>query len=114
MKVPIWDIMNDYSLDIQRATDRIKRMHYNDASSVAFIMRKIIYNGYYDPTTLSISFREDFVIPEITYDDIATISRFMSKKPYNHGCEGICKLAAKIEDVVKWRYQVENEKGGEQ
>lgn len=114
MRIPIWDIMNDYSLDIQLATDRIKRMHNNDASSVAFIMRKIIYNGYYDPITHSISFRDDFVIPEITYDDIATISRFMSRKPYNHGCEGIYKLAAKIENVVRWRYQVEEEKGGEQ
>lgn len=114
MKVLIWDIMNDYSLDIQRATDRIKRMRYNDASSVAFIIRKIIYNGYYDPATLSISFREDFVIPEITYDDIATISRFMSRKPFNHGYEGISKLAAKIEDVVRWRSKVGEEKGGEQ
>lgn len=114
MKVPIWDIMNDYSLDIQRATDRIKRMRNNDASAVAFIIRKIIYNGYYDPETLSISFRNDFVIPEITYDDMATISRFMSRKPYNHGCEGIAKLAAKINDVSRWRSQCNEEEGGEQ
>ena len=114
MKVQIWDIVNDGSCDIEKATQRVMRMRHNDASSVAFIMRKIIYNGYYDPTTLTISFREDFVIPEITYDDMATISRFMSRKPYNHGCEGISKLAAKIEDVTRWRYQVEEEKGGEQ
>lgn len=114
MKIPIWDIMNDYSLDIQRATDRIKRMHNNDASTVAFIMRKIIYNGYYDPLNLTISFRDDFVIPDISYDDMATISRFMSKKPYNHGFEGIAKITTKMEDIMKWKESHKDEEGGDQ
>lgn len=114
MKIQIWDIMNDYCLDIERATDRVLRMRHNDASTVAFIMRKIIYNGYYDPSTLTILFRSDFAIPGITYDDIATISRFMSKKPYNHGCEGLCKVSAKINDVMRWEEEKEDEKGGEQ
>lgn len=113
MKVQIWDIMNDYSLDIQRATDRVKRMRNNDASTIAFIIRKIIYNGYYDPTTCTISFRSDFVIPGITYDDIATLSRFISKKPFNHGSEGVCKISAKVNDIMKWQVEDEDEKGGE-
>lgn len=88
-------------------------MRHNDAYSVAFIMRKIIYNGYYDPKTLTISFKEDFVINDITFDDIATISRFMSKKPFNHGFEGLCKLSAKVTDVMKWQKEEEEEEGGE-
>lgn len=114
MKIQIWDIVNDGNCDIKKAADRVMRMRHNDASTTAFIMRKIIYNGYYDPYTLSISFRADFVIPDITYDDIATISRFMSKKPYNHGFEGMNKLAAKINDVIRWKVEEEDEEGGEQ
>lgn len=113
MKVQIWDIVNDGSCDIETATQRVMRMRHNDASSVAFILRKIIYNGYYDPETFTISFKEDFVIPEICFDDIATISRFMSKKPFNHGCEGLCKCTAKIIDIMKWQKEEEEEEGGE-
>lgn len=114
MKIKIWDVLNDGYCDIEKATDRVMRMRRNDASTVAFILRKIIYNGYYDPTNLTISFKDNFVIPEINYDDMATISRFMSKKPFNHGCEGLCKVSAKINDIMSWQEEEEDEKGGEQ
>lgn len=114
MKIQIWDILHDGSCDIERAADRIMRMRHNDASTTAFIMRKIIYNGYYDPSTQTVSFKGDFVIPGITYDDIATISRFMSHKPFNHGCEGLCKVSAKINDIMRWQEKEDEEKGGDQ
>ena len=114
MKLKIWDILNDGYCDIDKATDRVMRMRRNDASTVAFILRKIIYNGYYDPTNLTVTFNEDFVIPGITFDDIATISRFMNKKPFNHGFEGLCKISAKVTDMKKWQDIVEDEEGGEQ
>lgn len=113
MKVKIWDIVHDGGCSIDRAIDRVMRMRSNDASTVAFIMRKIIYNGYYDPVNLTISFKEDFVIPKITYDDMVTISRFMSKKPFNHGFQGFCKLTDKVYDVMKWQEENDDEKGGE-
>lgn len=114
MKVQIWDIVSDGNCDIKKAADRVMRMRYNDAATVAFIMRKIIYNGYYDHDTLTISFKEDFFIPEITYDDIATISRFMSNKPFSHGYEGLYKISAKINDIMRWQGENDNEEGGEQ
>lgn len=114
MKLKIWDILNDGYCDIEKATDRVLRMHRNDASTVAFILRKIIYNGYYDPENLTITFCEDFTIPGIAFDDIATISRFMNKKPFNHGFEGLCKISAKVTDMESWQGIGEDEEGGVQ
>lgn len=114
MKVKIWDIVNDGSCGIDTATDRVMRMRRNDAATIAFIIRKIIFNGNYDPLNLTISFDENFVIPEITYDDMVTISRFMSKKPYNHGFEGIAKITTKMEDIMRWKEEHKDEEGGEQ
>ena len=112
MKLKIWDILNDGSCDIQKATDRVMRMRQNDASTIAYIIRKIIYNGHYDPLNLTISFDENFSIPDVTYHDMATLSKFMSKKPFTHGIEGIAKLSSKMEDITKWKESHKDEEGG--
>lgn len=114
MKVQIWDIVNNGTCNIDKAAERVLRMRQNDAYRVAFIIRKIIFDGCYDPSTLTISFKKDLVIPGITYEDMITISRFISKKPYNHGCEGLYKVSSKINDIMRWQMGEEDEEGGEQ
>lgn len=99
MKVDVWDIMTIEKCSIDRATKRIIHMRENDAFTLAFILRKIIRNASYDARTQTIYFDKPFAIEYIDYEDIATLSKVISIKPYQRSFKGINDVANKIYDL---------------
>ena len=99
MKVDVWDIMTIEKCSIERATDRIIHMRENDAFALAYILRKIIRNASYDASNLTLSIDEPISIENIFYEDIATLSKVISLKPYQRSVKGINEVAEKIYDL---------------
>lgn len=99
MKVDVWDIMTIEKCSIERATDRIIHMRENDAFALAYILRKIIRNASFDAENLTLSIDEPISIENIFYEDIATLSKVISIKPYQRSFKGINAIADKIYDL---------------
>ena len=96
MKVPTWKIATEDTCSCERAAKRIIHMRMDDAFTLAFILRKLIWNSSYDPMTLELSTDKLFVIPELTYEDIATLTKLMNTKPNSRSNRGIRVVAGRI------------------
>ena len=99
MKVRVFDIFSDYKCDIERATERLIHIRENDAFAIAYILREIIRVASYDARNLILSTEEPLHIEQITYEDIATLSKIMNKVPVNRSYKGISKIAERIYDL---------------
>lgn len=106
MKVRVFDIMTRDVCSVERAMERIIHMREDDAFALAFILRKLIWSAYYDPITLELSTDKPIVVPQITYEDIATLSKVMSRKPSNRSNKGVEVIAGKIRDLVNENEEV--------
>lgn len=112
MKVRVFDIMTRDVCSVERAMERIIHMRDNDAFALAFILRKLIWCSYYDPITLELSTDKPFVVPQITYEDIATLSKIMARKPSNRSDKGVEVIAGKIRDLINESVEDDNKEGG--
>lgn len=96
MKVRLMDIFTRDICNIDRASDRIMHMSKDDAFCLAFILRRLIMNSSYEADELKLTTDGTFLIPEVTYKDICTLSKLMMRKPYKRDCFYVDKIADKI------------------
>lgn len=96
MKVDTWKIMSEDTCSCDRAAKRIVHMRIDDTFTLAFILRKLIWHSTYDPMTLELATDEPFVVPEVTYEDVITLSKLMNTKPYSSSNRGIGLVAGRI------------------
>lgn len=114
MKISVRKIMTGDACSVERAAERIMHMRMDDAFALAFILRKLVWQSYYDPTTLDLTTDGTFHVPEITYEDIATLSKVFSKKPCNRTYEGVGIIANNINKLMEGDGEYNGEEGGEQ
>lgn len=100
MKVRIFDFMRENTCSVERAAVRVMHMRMDDAFALAFILRKLVYSSYYNPESLELSTDGAFVVPQVVYEDIATLSKVMMKKPCNRSEKGMVMIADKIYDLM--------------
>lgn len=99
MRVPLWKLMSPKTCSCERAAQRIMHMRMDDAYVIAYIIRKIIWQTSYDGHFLTASTDEGFVVPEITLDDIVTLSKVMNEKPYRHSRKGNKEVSDKCKKL---------------
>lgn len=104
--------MTDDACSVERAAERIMHMRMDDAFVLAFILRKLVWQSYYDPTTLDLTTDGTFHIPELTYEDIATLSKVFNKKPFNRSYKGVGMVASNINKLMIENGADNDEKGG--
>lgn len=99
MKVHLMDIYSSDTCNLNRAAERIVHMRYDDAWCLAYTLRNLIMNSEYNEINLELSTDEPLIVNELTYEDIATLSKLIMRKPYHRSFKGLAQVARRINQL---------------